>query len=189
MPEDLDRFERMGYLWQYKLNGTNSVQETLGNGAIDAYTRHQEPHKLWTPDHSKALEPIRDLPAGFILVGELMHSKVKGGPKDTLYLHDMIQHPTEEMYGETYLERYRLLMELFNPEDRGDEDHLVITPNLWVARNLIEGFRKLFNAIKCPWHEGTVLKNPMGKLGNCSKATTNSGWQVKCRVPHKNYSF
>jgi ATP-dependent DNA ligase len=118
-----------------------------------------------------------------------MHSKVTGGPKDTLYIHDLITHPTEELFGSTYKERYQLILDLLNPEDHGDEDHLVVTPNLWVARNLTKGFREMFNQIKCPWHEGTVLKDPKGRLGNCSKPTSNSGWQVKCRVPHKNYGF
>lgn len=188
-PEDLPKYDNGLYVAQYKLNGTNSPTETLGGGLLDSYTRHLDDHKLWTPETSKALEPLRDLPRGYTFVPELMHSKVKGGPKDTLYIHDLITSPDEDLFGETYEARYQMILDLLNPEDHGDPDHLVVTPHLWVARNLTSGFKELFEGIKCPWHEGLVLKRLKGKLNNCNKPTSNSNWQVKCRVPHENYSF
>jgi hypothetical protein len=40
-----------------------------------------------------------------------------------------------------------------------------------------------------PEDEGFVFKNPKAPLVACLTARANSGWQVKCRRPHKNYSF
>jgi hypothetical protein len=189
-PSELGRYENLKFWGQYKKNGTYTVEEALGHGELLSYTRHREPHKSWDPCTSKALEPIRDLaPVGTILCGELLHSKVSGGHKDTIYLHDIVSLGEEDMFGETYRTRYAALLDLFKPEDQGDPSHLVVTPNLWVARNLLSGFLEAFNALKNPEDEGFVLKNPDSRLALCNKKSSNSGWQVKCRVPHANYSF
>lgn len=189
-PSELVRYERLGWWAQYKKNGTYTVEEALVPGEVMSYTRHLEPHKLWDPCSSEALEPIRALvPPGTILCGELLHSKVKGGHKDTIYLHDLVTLGQEDMFGETYATRYQALLELFKPKETGLQDHLMVTANLWVAKNLTKGFREAFESLEDPEDEGFVLKNPNSRLALCNREGSNSGWQVKCRVPHANYSF
>jgi hypothetical protein len=87
----------------------------------------------------------------------------------------------------SYGDRQALLVKQWpNAIDEGDQFR--ITPFVSYAKNYTANFADLFKRLK-PEDEGVVLKNPKLPLKACFKSDSNWGWQVKCRIPHKNYSF
>jgi hypothetical protein len=182
-PSELGRFESLGWIGQFKKNGTYTVPDRE-----KVYTRHLEPHKLWNPNDSKAMTEIRKIP-GITLCSELLHKKVSGGSQDTLYIHDILVINNEDLVGVSYEDRYKMLLNLFVWKDEGNPDYFVVNKNLWISKWIYKGFLKTFNAMTNPEDEGLVLKNPKAKLAFCGKPGSNSSWQIKCRRPHKNYSF
>ena len=177
--EELNRYEMMGYLAQIKMNGTCSIFETQPSDPF-CYTRHQTPHKLWRPAISKALDPIKSLRPDTILVGELLHSKVAGGPKDTIYLFDIVQLEGRNLVGEPLELRLKMLENLFKFQ-KVQPFYYEVTDQLWVVKSFYNDFLKVFQNLEKPWYEGLVLKNPNAKLKSCLKKSENSAWQVKCR--------
>lgn len=186
----LSFYERLGWWAQKKKNGTCTVIFVDGKD-VTFKTRHPEDnngnHKLWTPlpEHIKTFQA----PAGkrFVYVAELLHSKVSGGPKNQLYLFDYIVENGEQMVGKTFKERMSALDNRW--KDKSDEgDQFRVNEYVSLARNYTSGFAKLFANLK-PEDEGLVLKSPTAKLLPAFKGDSNAAWQVKCRIPHKNYSF
>ena len=191
-PSELPRYENPLQWWaQVKKNGSYTVEKTLLQHTLLSYTRHRTPHSLWEPRTSKALEPIRDMTQpGTLVCGELLHSKVKGGHRDVIYLHDIIIAGERDLFGETYEDRYALLLDIFKPMDQGDLDHFVVSEHLWIAKNILREFTGIFRSLTDPEDEGLVLKNPKARLMLCNREGSNSGWQVKVRRPlSPNYSF
>lgn len=182
-PSELGRYENLGWIAEFKKNGTYTVPDRG-----DVYTRHLESHKLWSPESSSAMTEIRKIP-GICLCSELLHKKVAGGHQDTLYVHDILVYKDEELTGTTYEERYKILLGLFDIKDMGHIDRWIVNENLWIAKWLYSGFRQVFDSITDPEDEGLVVKNPKAKLAFCRKPGSNSSWQIKCRKSTKNYSF
>jgi len=184
-------YENRGWWAQKKKNGTCTVVFTKGNDVIFK-TRHPDvangDHKLWTPqgDHNAFF-------AGRVkwnvYVAELLHSKVSGGPKNELYIFDQLVKDGVQLVGTTFAERQEMLHDEFCgclAQDEGDQYR--IAPRITLAKCFDEGFAEMFENLK-PEDEGLVLKNPSGVLKPCFKMDSNSNWQAKCRIAHKNYSF
>jgi hypothetical protein len=182
-------YEGRGWWAQKKKNGTCTVIFCHGMEKPIFKTRHNDNHKLWTPndEHNKF---FRDLsPKWNVFVGELLHSKVTGGPKNFLYLFDQLVRDGEQLTDKTFAQRQMILQNhwgRFQNEDKGD--HLQVHEHIGIVKNYHRDFDKLFENLGIE-DEGLVLKNPHAKLKPCSKADSNKGWQVKCRIPHKNYGF
>lgn len=177
-------YENEGWWAQKKKNGTCTLIFARKNEIIFK-TRHNDDHKLWTPegDHN-AFFAGRE--KWNVYVAELMHSKVKGGPKNELYLFDQIVKDGVQLVGSTFAERQEMLHDEFSGKDEGDQ--IRIAPRITLAKCFNEDFIEMYEHLK-PEDEGLVLKNPLAPLKACFKADSNSPWQVKCRVGHKNYSF
>lgn len=183
-------FENQGFWCQKKKNGTCTMVFARRNEIIFK-TRHNESknggddHKLWTPqgDHTAF---FAGRPKWNVYVAELLHSKVSGGPRDELYIFDQIVKDGVQLVGSTFAERMEMLHEEFQGKDEGDQ--IRIAKRITLAKCFDEGFAEMFDTLK-PEDEGLVLKNPLAELKPCFKADSNSGWQVKCRIPHRNYSF
>lgn len=178
-------YQRRGFLAQKKKNGTCTLIFAKGDQVIFK-TRHNEDHKLWAP-----LEEHRRFFAGEknwnVFVAELLHSKVSGGPKHELYIHDQIVRDGVQLVGETFSNRQAALLAKFSggkPED----DLYRLTPKITLAKNFAANFTQMFDTLKKE-DEGLVLKDPNAPLRSCIKPNSNAGWQVKCRIGHKNYSF
>lgn len=178
-----------------KKNGTCNVLAVGPDGSIKAMTRHETVHKLWTPS-AKTAAPFKNLPrqneGWYVFVAELMHSKVAGGTKDTNYIHDILVADGEYLVGKTFEERQAILVGLFPDIDQSKStvSYHVIDDNTWLARNYSGALSALYDTVIAdPSCEGLVLKNPKAKLAMCSRQKSNTDWQVKCRRPHKNYSF
>lgn len=181
-------FESMGWVAQLKMNGTCSVFEyDPTTETLQAWTRHNEAHKLWVPDiNTPALRKLKTLKGGrYVLVGELLHSKVPG-IKDTVYLFDILVSDGVELVGKTYAERQLILHGLW-PVRSETHFYNLVDDRLWVAKCLRKGFAAEFAALQKPEEEGLVFKNPLARLEPCYRQTSNSGWQTKCRRPTKNY--
>ena len=189
-PKMLKVYEAMGFVGQFKKNGTCSVIGISPDKTIKAMNRHNEDHKLWSPTPASSAA-FKTLPGKgwYVFVAELLHSKVTGGPRDTNYIFDILVADGEYLIGKTFAERMEILNALF-PEDIGEEDsHRIITPNTWVAKTIPTGFRSVFDGLARPEDEGIVLKDPKSKLQPPTRQASNNDWQVKCRRPHKNFSF
>ena len=177
-------YENQAWWAQKKKNGTCTVIFARKNEIIFK-TRHNDDHKLWTPegDHNTFFAGQQKWN---VFVAELLHSKVKGGPRSELYIFDQIVKDGVQLVGTTFAERQEMLHDRFQGNDAGDQIRLA--PRITLAKCFDEGFIDMFDHLK-PEDEGLVLKNPLAKLKACFKADSNSDWQVKCRIGHKNYSF
>lgn len=189
-PDALLAFERLGWVGQIKKNGTCTVLEyDPATQTLQTWTRHNEAHKLWAPDiNSPCLRKLKELRGGrYILVGELLHSKVTG-IKDTLYLFDILVADGKDLAGTTFTYRMDLLHSLWKVATT-TFDYDVVDERLWVANLIKSDFKKLFQSLTKPEDEGLVLKKPDAPLAPCWRQTANSNWQIKCRRPTKNYGF
>jgi hypothetical protein len=184
----LSFYERRGFWAQAKKNGTCTMIFARGNEIIFK-TRHPElhdgEHRMWTPegDHNAFFAGSKKWN---VYVAELLHSKVSGGPKNELYIFDQVVKDGVQLVDSTFAQRQESLHRQFSGKDEGDQ--VRIAPRITLAKCIDTGFEERFEHLK-PEDEGLVLKNPAAKLKPCFKMDSNGAWQVKCRVPHKNYSF
>jgi hypothetical protein len=190
IPRDLLRlYERQGFTAQVKMNGTCNVLAISPEKKIVAMTRHNEPHKLWSPTAASSVA-FKNLSGKgwYVFVTELLHSKVPG-IKDINYVNDILVDDGCYLVGMSFAERQGLIRALLPQKGRETISHFEANSNTWVAKNHDAEFTKLFSALDRPEHEGLVLKNPKAPLALCGRATGNTAWQLKCRKPHKNYGF
>lgn len=184
----LSFYENEGWWAQKKKNGTCTVIFARGNEIIFK-TRHPElddgEHKLWKPegDHNAFFAGRAKFS---VFVAELLHSKVKGGPRSELYIFDQLVHEGQQLVGSTFAERQELLHDQFSGTDEGDQ--VRIAPRITLAKCFNEGFGEMFANLK-PEDEGLVMKDPLATMKPCFKRDSNSAWQVKCRIGHRNYTF
>ena len=204
IPENMIHFyESRGWVAQMKKNGTNTVMFVTPDKEIITKTRHNADHKAWDQSSSKALDIFASLPGDgwYVLNCELLHSKTSL-VKDTFYVWDILVADGDLLVGKTYTERQDILKKLFNVEEvdnviqLGNDSHYILNEKVWLAKTITNGFDKvmrLANAQKpekgAPVDEGIVMKNPSAKLEMPGRKTSNSKWQVKCRIAHKNYDF
>lgn len=195
-PSMIPFYAKRGWIGQYKKNGTCTVLYVTPEKDLIVRTRHDEEHKRWEPTE-KSGRVFKELPGKgwYVFVAEVLHSKFRG-MRDTIYIFDIVVSDGEELVGKTFTERQEILHELFDATDEGDPSHYVINSNVWLARTITANLAaemKVINALApaegAPENEGIVLKNPNARLDPMGKKTSNSGWQVKCRITHANYAF
>jgi len=189
-PDMLPVFEKRRYVAQLKMNGTCSVIAVSPDKTLTVMTRHKEPHKAWKPTDA-AMAAFKKLPGRgwYVFVAELLHSKVPG-LRNINYVHDVLVNNGEYLVGIAQEDRQDILHDLFlQGEYHEEENKIVVNPNLWLPVEYEAGFSELFKSLKAPEEEGLVLKDPKARLAICSRAGSNSASQIKCRRPHKNYSF
>lgn len=188
-PMGLSFYEKRGWVGQYKKNGTCNLIAVSPDKKLVTMNRHKEDHKLWNPTPGSSAA-FKKLPGKgwYVFVAELLHSKVPG-IRDTNYIFDVLVADGKYLVGTTFEERQEILADLFPKHRSETESHRVIDDHTWVAKLLRGNFEEIFNRLHRPEDEGLVLKNPKGKLELCSRESTNTLWQVKCRRPHKNFSF
>ena len=190
LPGLLSFYEMRGYWAQIKKNGTCSILGVGPCGEIYTMGRHAEPHKSWKPSE-ESLKPFKDRANGHwrVYVVEVMDAKTPS-IKDTIYIHDIIVDNGFILEGTTFAKRQEYLQKIFPVRYAGGLGYEKITEKVWLATVIKENFKLVFNNIKDPKvDEGLVLKDPNGKLKPMWRENTNTGWQVKCRHPHKNYGY
>lgn len=192
----LSHYERLGWHAQVKKNGTCTVIFAKGDKVIFK-TRHadEQPdgddHKMWTPK-AEHFEFFRGFSDWNVFVAELLHSKTPH-IKDDLYIFDQIVKDGVQLVGTTFTERQALLRAHYADlikANEGDKrrDQLRLHKHVCLAKNFKAGFDKLFDTLQ-PEDEGLVLKKPDARLEACFRVTSNANWQVKSRIPSKNYNF
>lgn len=198
----LSFYEKRGWVGQMKKNGTCTVLFVLPEKEIIVKTRRNEDHKRWTPTE-KSTGIFKTLPGKgwYVFVVEVLHSKT-ALVKDTVYIFDILVNDGTLLVGTTFIERMELLKELFNIHDDenvislSNSSHYVLSSNVWLARTIPGNFTQIMRLVNnqaseegAPIDEGIVLKNPKARLELPSRQKSNSTWQVKCRISHKNYVF
>jgi hypothetical protein len=177
-------YESQGYVAQIKKNGTNTVIFAKGQEVIFK-TRHDDNHKAWSPTPEIIDFFKSDSTTWNVFCAELLHSKVSG-IRHQLYIYDQIVDDGVHLVGSTFEERSLNLQARWVGKDEGDQ--IRVHPNVSVAKNFEGNFNELFENLKAE-DEGLVLKKATGRLKVCFKADANAGWQVKSRIPHKNYGY
>lgn len=193
-PSALSAYEGKDWIIQSKKNGTNNVIVVSPTKVVTAHNRHGEPHKLWAVTEENSAF-FRKLPGNgyWVLNAELLHSKVKDGPRDVNYVHDVLVADGRELWGVSYQDRMRILREAFGKIVGGlhpgspEMTHLVIDNHTWLALSHRDDFLDLFERFSNPDDEGVVLKRLNGRLG--LRDSSGCAWMVKCRRPNKNLSF
>lgn len=216
-PRNLSGYEAKGKGWwcDIKKNGSGSVisvgperrdmnpdaklregSVVLGpNFEITVKRRDRSDHKLWTA-RPEVLQAFRRLPPHSVVAAELLHSKVKG-MRDVFYIHDIMAIEGAQLVGQTFAERRKILLSYFPTTTLSIDGHYyVIDEHTWLSRPFQDGFEELFASLrradgtpKRADDEGIVLKNPKIKLEPCFSEDSNSHWQRKCRIEHKNYQY
>lgn len=195
-------YEKRGWVAQMKKNGTCTVVFVSPEGEITFKTRHNDDHKMWAPTE-RSQEIFTNLPGKgwYVFVVEVLHNKTSL-IKDTVYIFDILVNDGDLLVGKTFTERMDLLKDLFNVRDDdnvvslGSDSHYVLNSHAWLAKTITADLTSVWRVANntkpeegAPVDEGIVLKNPVAKLEMPGKKTSNSKWQVKCRVGHKNYVF
>ena len=116
-----------------------------------------------------------------------MHSKTPH-VKNQLYIFDIIVDDGIQLVDLTFEERQMLLQSRWEGVYEPDHHQHRVHDYVSVAENLVGDFDTIYDHL-LPEDEGLVLKNPTARLRPCFKQDSNAGWQVKCRVPTKNYGF
>jgi hypothetical protein len=198
-------YEKRGWVGTVKKNGTCTVIFTNGKDVIFK-TRHESDHKQWTPTPEIVQFFAGKKRAGKwnVYVAELLHSKAAFGKKNHLYIFDKIVHDGVQLVDSTFAERQEILQKQVVPWAKewltySDGticeywDHIDVHENISVAKCFSGGLKFVYDRIAerddNPDDEGLVLKNPQGILKPCFNATANNGWQVKVRLPRKNFGF
>lgn len=188
LPGMLTMMEKQDWVAQYKKNGTCTEIFVSPNKEVSFSTRHDDNHKMWSPTE-KSTGFFQELPGNgwYVFLAELLHNKCPGW-KDTLYVFDILVNDGEYLVGTTLWRRLAILENLM-PSIEEEYSHHIVTPNVWRAKTITDGFKDKFDAINVAIDEGLVIKDPLAKLSYCNRKDANSNWQLKCRKPHKNYGF
>ena len=178
-------YEQRKYWAQVKKNGTCTVIFAREDEVIFK-TRHNDDHRAWspTPEHVRFFQ---GQPSWNVYVAELLHSKTPH-VKNQLYIFDIIVDDGIQLVDLTFEERQMLLQSRWEGVYEPDHHQHRVHDYVSVAENLVGDFDTIYDHL-LPEDEGLVLKNPTARLRPCFKQDSNAGWQVKCRVPTKNYGF
>jgi hypothetical protein len=192
-PRVLLSFEKRGWIAQVKKNGTCSVIFVAPDKTVSSMNRHNEDHKQWTAT-GDVMADFAKLPGTgwYVFVAELLHNKVANDKlRDINYVHDVLVADGEYLVGKTQEERQDILHDLLMTDDAVESarGHFIVSPHLWIPVEYDEGFTALFNGLTSDEDEGIVMKDPKQKLAFPMRQKANVAGQVKCRKPHKNFSF
>lgn len=184
-------FETLGYVGQIKKNGTGGLLAVSPDRKVTAIRRDNTPHKAWDGPTAATHQTFANLPGNgwYIFVAELLHSKVPG-LRNINYINDMLVMDGEYLVQSKFIDRQKMLRDLFPTNTRSIDGHYYIIDQVtWLAHNYETGLTDVFNTLTRQDDEGLVLKQRDAVLKSCIRENSNSGWQVKCRRPTKNYSF
>jgi ATP-dependent DNA ligase len=196
---ELAKYDNGEFIAQPKYNGTCCVL-FMNENEMMVMNRHKG---LITSDYSHI--DLRGLHRGkgwIVLCGEFLNKNKKG--EDGLpfnlkfVIWDILVYQNDYMIGSTFIDRIKLLEELYPSTKMRVSDklesysHLCFTKhkNCYKAPYYTKDFNLLYDSIvKTDLYEGLVLKRKTGKLNLGLTEKNNNEWQIKCRKPTKNYDF
>lgn len=205
-PDQKEFFKELGWIAQYKYNGSRCMIKHLPGGEIQLWNRHGERFRTYTtPDWLKdqirtALAILNfDAQGLHILDGELLDQK-HTAIKDTIVIWDVLVENHEQLLGTTYAHRIarlrnslsnqekwlhngtnlgiKVMENMFMPEDQNDWD---------TAWNTVLEINKPYG--DKPLLEGLMLKDPNGTLQMGMREENNGDWQTRCRVKTGRHNF
>lgn len=206
--EEVSFFKDLGWVAQYKYNGSRCVIKHLPNGKIELWNRHAEKFRTYNPP-TWLQDQIRDSlyklglsPTGYhLLDGELLDQK-HVAIKDTVVIWDILVRDGQHLLGTTYGERHSTLHDAISTEERWlyksydfgirlDEKVLFATnfaAGQWdgVWSTVLEVNKPFDNR---PLLEGLVIKDPNGVLERGWRESNNGDWLVRCRVKTGRHNF
>lgn len=190
---DLNFWDNQTLIAQPKLNGSNCVIFTNGE---DFYVMNR--HKQRLTNFKITKEELSDIYRGdsewLIINGEYMN-KSKNDESGKVFNHklvifDILAYSGEYLLGSTFLDRVKLLDDIYGQVD-SEKDYLYsITENVYRVKSYTSNFSDLYNSlVKIDMIEGLVLKRSSSKLEIGASENNNSRSQVKIRKATKNYKY
>ena len=192
-----DNFRRLlasgEWIAQPKLNGQRTLIYVDPEGQLQFWDRHKKPSSYQFPEWLvDDLKQVLNVPRGewSVFDSELLHLKDKH-IKNTIYIFDMLVRDGKFLLNTTYSERHEMLREITGA-DSVDSDGMAtkLTEHVWVADSMgPDLWEDKWSLTNISYVEGFVLKKADAKLAPCVVPKNNSGWQIRCRKPTKNYGF
>jgi ATP-dependent DNA ligase len=180
------------YFAQPKLNGSSLIVFTNGVQVI-IKNRHNEDITNVKMDRKEFLSLHRGK-GWMIISGEYMNKSQKNA-KGNFFNHkfviwDIIAINNQQIIGQTFEERIKLLDNLYGTEDCEDPFLYKINEYTYRVKTFTSDFQKLFQElIVIGMYEGLVFKKKDARLKNGTRSNNNSSSQLKCRKPTKNYKY
>lgn len=190
-PGLLNHYERQGWWFQIKKNGTCTVIFARRDEVIFK-TRHgpDDKHKQWTPQQQH-INFFRGAPEWQVFVAELLHNKVPD-IRNQLYIFDLLVADGKQLVGRTFEQRQEMLFQRYGEgQDCVGLGARLLAPGIQIAMPFSKRLGKRrpdFDQLHLE-DEGFVAKNPNAPLGLMLVQANNQDWQVKSRKPTKNYSY
>lgn len=195
LPSQIHTYDPNNWVAQRKFNGSRTVVNIKGDKV--SFLNYGEPHKNWKPSQSiidqfLSLNLKKDKEYWFD--GELLYSKTKDPfYKNKIVLFDILQEGNYFFNSLNLMERYDLLKEVCRfPKELESKNKLalVVTEDIWLVEMFEDNFEKHFKEyLHLDEIEGLVLKKRNSVLNNAGNKKYSVSWQVRCRKPHKNYTF
>lgn len=191
---ELNHWDNDTLLAQPKLNGSNCLIFTNGITYI-IMNRHKQKLTNFrlTPDEIKNL--YRGDGEWMVLNGEYLNKNKKdesGKPFNHKFIiFDILTYKGEYLVGKTFLERIKLLDELYGEKECEKSYLYNITENVYRVKSYYKNFNNIFNDITKDNDviEGLLMKRINAKLEIGLTESNNIKSQIKCRVPTKNYKY
>ncbi len=198
LPARLPQYAKAPWLAQPKYNGTRNLIHVYPDGTVKAWMRQGEPHKQWEmSDEIKEQILSLELEKGqeYWFDSELLHNKTTTKHyKNRIVLFDVLWAGRYLFKRPSLQGRYDLLCRICgNPTKRETQNGIAISvsKNLWLAPMIQPAdFQQAYNEfLHLDEIEGLVLKKANSSLDNFGRKYYEVGWQLRCRKPHKNYTF
>jgi len=196
-PKELPYYENTG-MWcaQPKYNGSRSVISISPQSVVSIYGRHGRPHLNYSmpPYLGKEILSLPGLKKGiqYWLDGELLVKTTAKDTKGKLVLFDVLQIDKYLFLKPNQVERIELLKGICGHPAELDTWRgmaYVVSENLLLAPTFYSGFKDEFHKDHGDEVEGLVLRKKDSVLDNFGQKEYEVSWLVRCRQPHKNYSF
>lgn len=197
-PDNLAKYEVTPWTGQRKFNGTRNVIHLGSDGTAEVFTKGGEQHKQWelSPEVKDQLFSLDLNPKfDYWLDSELLHRKTATPHyKNRIVLFDIMFAGKYFFNGPTTAERYDILKSICrDPKELESENGiaLAVTENVWLAETFphTELVTEYSRYLEKPEIEGLVLKKANARIENLGRKKYEVSWLVRCRKPHKNYTF
>lgn len=196
-PTELAYYESLGvYCAQLKYNGSRSVIQITANGEVSIYSRHGRPHLNYQMPLAimKEFLALPGLKKGVdvLLDGELLSKTTAKDTKNKIVLFDILQYGNYFFLNPDQKSRLQILATICGNPITLDPMRGMgyqISENLLMAPTFDSGFKTEFEKDYGDEVEGLVLRKNNSVIDNFGKKEYEINWLIRCRKPHKNYSF
>lgn len=205
---ETDFFKNLGWIAQYKYNGSRCLIKHLPGSNIQLWNRHGERFRTYhAPDWlqeeiRQAIYKLGLSPDNYhVFDGELLdqkHSEIK----DTIVIWDILVMDGEHLLDSTYMLRHDSLCKALSKEERWFykswdfgfrlSDH-VLLPQSYAGSDW-DYLWDVVSKVNAPFPdrpllEGLMLKDPLGTLERGFREKNNGTWMVRSRVQTGRHNF